>query len=225
MNFLSHYYFDKNNQNSKLIIGTILPDLLKNAHKSWNIHPQKKEHLFEEDPYLKEILMGWKRHLMVDKLFHSSVFFETQTGLLKQMLLPILTQSPVRPSFLAHIGVELVLDHLLVTENRVDLNQFYAHLNHVEDHLLNDFLNKNGLTETEKFFKFLNSFKTSRYLFSYAQLENVSYALQRICMRIWAQPFSEETLNLLTAQLHLYKALLAKNYQTIFDEIEAQLLV
>lgn len=225
MNFLSHYYFDKDTQSSNIVIGTVLPDLLKNANKNWNLYPQKNENLFVDDTYLNEILIGWKRHLAVDKLFHSSTFFETQTTELKQLLLPILSNSPVRPSFLAHIGVELVLDHLLVTQNRIDVEAFYNQLNNVEDSLLNDFLGKNNLNDTERFFKFLNSFKTSRYLFSYEKLENISYALQRICMRLWTHPFSEETVNLLTEQLGIYKLLLAKNYQIIFDEIEQMMPV
>lgn len=223
MNFLSHYYFEKSTQSSNTVIGTVLPDLLKNANKSWNLYPQKNEHLFVNNTYLNEILIGWKRHLAVDKLFHSSAFFEAQTAELKQLLLPILTDSPVRPSFLAHIGVELVLDHLLVIENRIDVESFYGHLNKVEDNLLNDFLAKNDVTDTERFFKFFNSFKTSRYLFSYEKLENISYALQRICMRLWAHPFKEETVSLLTTQLGVYKLSLAKNYQIIFDEIEQRM--
>lgn len=225
MNFLSHYYFEKSTQSSNTVIGTVLPDLLKNANKTWNLHPQKNEHLFATKPNLNEIIIGWKRHLEVDKLFHSSAFFEVQTHELKQLLLPILSNSPVRPSFLAHIGVELILDHLLVKENQVNIEEFYNHLNNVEHELLNDFLAKNNIIDTERFFKFLNSFKTSRYLFSYEKLENISYALQRICMRLWAHPFSEETVNLLTEQLGLYKLSLAKNYQIIFDEIKQQMSV
>ncbi len=223
MNFLSHYYFEKNNPDSNMVMGTVLPDLVKNAHKDWNLYPQKTTALFTNDQSLNSILKGWKRHLEVDLLFHSSDFFNTETAKLKQLLLPILKDSPVRPSFLAHIGVELVLDHLLVVNRKINIASFYDHLAHVNDIELNDFLKKCGADETDKFFKFLASFKSSRYLLSYQQLENISYALQRICMRLWAHPFDELTISLLAEQLAIYKVLLEENYLKVFDEIENKL--
>jgi acyl carrier protein phosphodiesterase len=223
MNFLSHFYFERANQDSNLVMGTVLPDLVKNAHKDWNLYPQKQEELFSGDQHLISLLKGWKRHLEVDLLFHSSQFFTTETAKLKQLLLPILEGSPVRPSFLAHIGVELVLDHLLVEQNKISIEAFYAHLLNVEDEVLARFLEKCSSKDTAVFFKFLNSFRSSKYLLSYQKLENISYALQRICMRLWAHPFSETTISLLTEQLAIYKALLEKNYLEIFVEIEGRL--
>jgi acyl carrier protein phosphodiesterase len=220
MNFLSHYYFERKNQDENMVIGTVLPDLVKNEHKDWNLYPQKNEALFIHDTSLNSLLKGWKKHLEVDKLFHSSSFFIDQMADLKKLLLPILNDSPVRPSFLAHIGVELVLDHLLVTHNKINIDSFYDHLNKVDDKVLTDFLKKCGGTETDQFFKFLNGFRSSRYLLSYQKLENISYALQRICMRLWAHPFNEETVSLLTSQLQIYKEALEKDYMLIFEEIE-----
>jgi acyl carrier protein phosphodiesterase len=223
MNFLSHFYFERANQDENMVIGTVLPDFVKNAHKDWNFYPQKSPHLFSEEQALNSLLNGWKRHLEVDLLFHSSVFFSKETAKLKQLLLPILEGTEVRPSFLAHIGVELVLDHLLVVNSKINVNAFYDHLNKVDDGAIDIFLKKCGAENTEKFFQFLNNFKTSRYLLSYQKIENISYALQRICMRLWPRPFSETTMALLTTQIELYKLLLEKNYLEIFDEIEGKL--
>jgi acyl carrier protein phosphodiesterase len=223
MNFLSHFYFERANPDEYMVIGTVLPDLVKNASKDSNLYPQKKEELFVNDPAQHSILKGWKRHLEVDLLFHSSIFFQEETTKLKQLLLPILGDSPVRPSFLAHIGVELVLDHLLVENASIAINLFYNHLNKVDDEILQDFLQKCGFESNDHFFKFLNSFRSSKYLLSYQKLENISYALQRICMRLWAHPFHEITLGLLTEQLAIYKQLIEKNYLEIFDEISLKL--
>ncbi|SFG92436.1 ACP phosphodiesterase [Pedobacter insulae] len=223
MNFLSHYYFERANPDSNMVIGTVLPDLVKNAHKDWNFYPQKKEELFVADNSLKSILKGWKRHLEVDVLFHSSDFFNHHTAQLKQNILPILKDSPVRPSFLAHIGVELLLDHLLVINRKIEINSFYDHLNNVDDSKLALFLTRCDAAETDHFFKFLTSFKSSRYLLSYQKLENISYALQRICMRLWTHPFAEDTILLLTERLEIYKVILEKDYLEIFDEIGLKL--
>lgn len=223
MNFLSHYYFECENHDANKVIGTVLPDLVKNANKDWSFYPQKNEEIFTTDAQLSSILIGWKRHLEVDMLFHSSDFFNRHTAKLKQFLVPILADSQVRPSFLAHIGVELLLDHLLVINRKIDINSFYSHLNNVDDAKLSTFLTKCGATETDHFFKFFNGFKSSRYLLSYQKIENISYALQRICMRLWAHPFDEKTVLLLTEKLVLYKEELEKDYLRIFVEIESVL--
>lgn len=223
MNFLSHYYFERDNQNPNMVMGTVLPDLVKNAEKNCNLHPQKKEALFLPDQQLNSLLKGWKKHLEVDRLFHSSDFFIKQMATLKQLLLPTLENSPVRPSFLSHIGVELMLDHLLVIHRKINIDAFYEQLQNVDDEILTTFLNHCGVVKTEQFFKFLNSFKSSRYLLSYQKIENISYALQRICMRLWPNPFDEKTVVLLTRQLLIYKPILERNYLQIFEEIEAGL--
>lgn len=224
MNFLSHFYFERKNSDAHMVIGTVLPDLVKNAHKDWNFYPQKNEAIFQGHPQLISLLQGWKRHLEVDLLFHSSDFFQTETAKLKKLLIPLLADSPVRPSFLAHIGVELVLDHLLVSNNQININAFYDHLANVDDLILIDFLEKCDSPDTDHFFKFFNSFKSSRYLLSYQKLDNISYALQRICMRLWTHPFDEEQITLITAQLEIYKSMLEENYMEIFEEITAKLV-
>ncbi|MGF1925524.1 MAG: ACP phosphodiesterase, partial [Bacteroidia bacterium] len=85
----------------------------------------------------------------------------------------------------------------------------------------NTFLKRCGAEDTDHFFKFFSGFKSSRYLLSYQKLENLSYALQRICMRLWPYPFKEETISLLTDKLALYKEELEKDYLFIFKEIES----
>lgn len=223
MNFLSHFYFEKENLDSNMVLGCVLPDLVKNAHKDWNLYPQKSEHLFNQDVTQSSLLKGWKRHLEVDVLFHSSTFFQTETAKLKQLLLPLLEESPVRPSFLAHIGVELVLDHLLVDQGKININAFYDHLNQVHDEDLVLFLEKCGQSDLTIFFNFLNSFRSSRYLLSYQKLENISYALQRICMRLWQHPFNEAQVAAITDQIAVYKQELAESYLSIFEEIQLKL--
>ncbi|MES2455226.1 MAG: hypothetical protein V4594_06795 [Bacteroidota bacterium] len=223
MNFLSHYYFDKNNQNENIIMGVVLPDLVKNAQKDLNLYPLKEKQLFEHDEQVYDLLKGWQRHIQVDAIFHSSEFFKVQTGALKQELLPALEGSPVKPFFLAHIALELLLDHLLIVDARIDIHSFYDHLSAVEPKKLDQFLINCDVTDTRNFFSFLNGFISGKYLLSYQKLENIAYALNRICMRLWDDPFSQEQLVLLTRSLHSFKETIHESYFSVFEEIESQL--
>jgi acyl carrier protein phosphodiesterase len=223
MNFLSHFYFETNNPDENMVIGVVLPDLVKNAQKECNLYPLKDKHLFEADAFQYSILKGWERHVAVDAFFHSSAFFKTQTNALKQILVPILDGSPVKPFFLAHIGLELILDHLLILDGYININTFYEQLNESDHQALKSFLENCAVSDTGIFFKFLDSFVSSRYLLSYQKIENITYALNRICMRLWDNPFSELQMELLTGKLIIFKDTIAGNYMTIFDDIESLL--
>lgn len=222
MNFLSHYYFDRTESNPYIILGGVLPDLVRNSLKNGNLHPQKKEALFTEKDELN-ILYGWKRHLKVDSIFHSSPFFFSQTAILKQHLLPLLIDTPVRPSFLAHIALELLLDHILADKGMINIDKFYQHLESIDKSILTNFLNKSGIKNGEAFQHFFNGFKSSKYLFNYQKIDSIGYALQRICMRLWPRPFKEETVMALTGKLAIYKPEIEKKFMLIFEEIEIQL--
>jgi hypothetical protein len=224
MNFLSHFYFERQNSNDYMVLGVVLPDLIKNANKDWNLNPQKNEYLFRDVPEYAALLSGWKRHLEVDRIFHSSVFFKEQTTLLKQLILPVLHTGPVKPFFLAHIGLELILDHLLLTQQKVDAAHFYHQLAGAHTESLTGFLKYAGLPDQERFNNFLGKFISSEYLFSYEKIEHITYALNRICMRLWHNPFTDEQLNILTQKLGEFKQQLDKqNYLSIFNQIEEEL--
>ncbi|KQR72730.1 ACP phosphodiesterase [Pedobacter sp. Leaf176] len=223
MNFLSHFYFDRLNTNANVVMGVVLPDLVKNASKESNLYPQKNEFLFLGNPDEEALLEGWKRHLAVDLFFHSSEFFLEKTTELKHLIIPVVEHTPVRPSFLAHIGLELLLDHLLIEHNLIQVHQFYDNLTSVKKESLGDFLEHCKLKNPEVFFKFLDQFISSKYLLSYQKLENISYALNRICMRLWPETLNEGQINQLTYQLTLFKEVLEKDFITIFKDIDDKL--
>lgn len=223
MNFLSHYYFDRYNTNSYEVLGSILPDLLKNADKSSNIFPEKHQDKFKQ-PHEVAILKGWKKHLDVDKLFHNASFFLEHQHQLKLKIKETLKDTPIKPFFAGHIAIELILDHLLLKHQKIDATKLYLHLNAVSKNYIIDFLNLNNVQEQEQFFKFFEMFKKEQYLKSYVDVANVSYALKRIFMRIWPNPLHTEQENKLTQVLIDYIFNIEEKFIIIFDEIERQLL-
>ena len=206
-----------------MVLGVVLPDFIKNAQKDYNLYPLKVKHLFNGQPQQIAILKGWERHIEVDRIFHSSDFFQYHTNNLKQLIVPICEHSPVKPFFLAHIGLELILDHLLTVDGIVNINTFYDQLTKADKPALNNFLHTCSLNDTGIFFKFLNNFISGRYLFSYQKIENISYALNRICMRLWNNPFTEAQLARLTNQLEIFKESIQNNYLSIYNDIEKEL--
>ena len=220
MNFLSHYYFDRKVTNCYHILGTVLPDLLKNADKTIILHPEKLHHKNEQ---VNAIITGWNKHLEVDRYFHSSGFFLEHSHQLKNLLAPAIKASPVKPFFLGHIGVELILDNLLLTTGLVTVDDFYNHLNACENDAIQEFLTFAGLNDTIAFFRFFEGFKKDGYLHTYEETSKIAYALKRICMRIWENPFTPEHENEMNKVLAAYRQQLLPVFIAVFDEIEAKL--
>lgn len=75
MNFLSHYYFERFASFPELVLGSLLPDLLKNIDKNYSFQIQRSERELDFHPKALAITEGWLRHVEVDKVFHSSDFF------------------------------------------------------------------------------------------------------------------------------------------------------
>jgi len=178
------------------------------VNKAWNLHPEKKPELFQETGPLQSIFSGWKRHLKVDQYFHSSAFFAEHTHRIKGAVLPL----------------ELLLDSLLITDNVLDAHDFYNHLKSADRDSLDDFLGKNHIGETSKFFKFFDEFNKVSYLHSYNEAKSLVYALNKICMRLWPDPLTENQKQDLQEILIDYKEYLRSDYIQIFEDISDRLI-
>ncbi|WP_214071692.1 hypothetical protein [Mucilaginibacter sp. dw_454] len=220
MNFLSHFYFDREVTDCYFILGTVLPDLLKNADKSIVLHPEKLHH---PSPNVNSIVAGWNKHLDVDRYFHSADFFTTHSHQLKKQLIPAIEGSPVKPFFLGHIGVELIIDNLLLTTGKITVEDFYDHLKGCNTDVIQEFLTAAGLKDSTRFFHFFEGFKRSAYLHTYSETEQIAYALKRICMRVWENPFTPEHEARMNEVLVAYRELLLPDFMSIFQEIESKL--
>jgi hypothetical protein len=222
MNFLSHFYFDRDTTNCYHTLGTVLPDLLKNADKTIIIHPEKLQH---PDRDISSMITGWKKHLEVDRYFHSSEFFITRSHDLKKLLIPAVVDSPVKPFFLGHIALELLLDNMLLTTDKVSVSKFYEHLSGCDTQVIDEFLTFSGMTDTGVFTRFYEKFKSSRYLETYNDPQQIAYALKRICMRVWNDPFTPEQEGKMNWVLSDYRDEIFDDFMLIFDEIELKLKV
>lgn len=222
MNFLSHYYFERDKNNPYLVLGQALPDLVKNHAKSWSLHPHKTKEKFIT-PELNDIYQGWQRHLIVDKAFHSSDFFIEKTTEIKILLSDSLADSPVRPYFLAHISLELLLDHLLITHEIINPKNYYTDLLYCDEKIIVDFLRFNEVQNPESFLLFYQRFCEQSYLFNYIDIKNIAYALNRICFRVWRSNFTEQQSINLNLILGAYRQKLSTDFIRIFDHVSKQL--
>lgn len=223
MNFLSHYYFERYSRNPDLVLGCVLPDLIKNADRNVNVLPQKHEDRFGNNPKLQSIYRGWIRHVETDRYFHNSPFFYNHTHQLKVLLAPTVEGTLIRPSFLSHIALELLLDHLLLHNNWVHESGFYECLAAADRETTDRFLKLCDVPDTAFFFTYFNGFMRAQYIQSYRQFDQITLAIINICRRLWEVQLSSQQKERLTDVIAQYASVLDGNFQPIFDDIQAHL--
>jgi hypothetical protein len=224
MNYLSHYYFDQLNPDPYKVLGVALPDLVKNHNRRWNIRPEKYAHRWESNEKLRGIYEGWARHMQVDQLFHDSDFFKRESGIITSHIrsLPLETKG-IKPFMVGHIGLELMLDTLLIQSERIKPIDFYKTLNACELPHIEGFLVGNEIEEAQSFFGFYERFCSVQYLLNYENQDSIVYALNRIQYRLSGSYFSEhDNLALKNAFSYLLPNL-EERYLSIFEEIELKL--
>lgn len=202
------------------MLGSLLPDLLKNVDKSYSFKIDRYKHTILPIPGAAYISDGWRRHEEVDRLFHSSDYFITHTHALRKEIEDIVMDLPVRASFLAHISLELLLDHLLITQEELSVDRLYEHLNKVDRNMLNSYLQNFQLINIERFNTFYDKFVASRYIKDYEKVSNLPYALFNICKRVWHFTPSANHLEALAERLDTYQRVNMKDNRTIYNEIE-----
>jgi tetratricopeptide (TPR) repeat protein len=135
MNFLSHYYLLPEKANSDMVIGNLLPDLMRGFTKVY-----RKE--IKNNPSIQgtEILAGIHYHLQTDALFHEQDFFINHCQNIKAEIQR--KQLPQTRSFIvAHVMVELLIDQYLMEEEDKLAPLFYQTLENSNNNNLQEKLN------------------------------------------------------------------------------------
>lgn len=219
MNFLSHYYFVRHTADPYLALGSVLPDMVRNHRKDWNLHPSRVRERYEGESALFSIFRGWELHMEADRQFHSSEFFRKHSSGLRKEIASFITELPFRPFFLAHVALELLLDSLLIIHKKVDADNFYLQLSGCSPPEVTRFIALCQIPGADSFLPWFDEFRNSRYLFTYSRPERLAYALDRIGQRVWQAPFPGGYRRDLEAVLSAYRAKIEKEYLHIFEEI------
>src|SRR5690606_9390316 len=130
---------------------------------------------------------------------------------------------PVRASFLAHISLELLLDHKLIANDLLSVSRLYEHLEHSDRTLLSKYLLALGIDNQESFFKFYDRFVASKYIYNDAEVENLPHALFNICKRVCDCTPSPRQFEGLAQQLYAYQKDELKDYIEIYSYISQHL--
>jgi len=130
MNFISHYFLDRDHTDSYFFLGVSTPDLISNYDRTIRLKEATLPLIMENDASQAQLSFynGVLRHFEVDKMFHSSHFFRRETRYLSHALGRTFPHEQVDKSFfVAHILLELMLDRVLIRKHDYLLSAFYDH--------------------------------------------------------------------------------------------------
>lgn len=179
VNFFSHYYFDKQENNPIHNFGLLTPDLLRNFTP--NLYDKKKIH---HEKLTEQWRIGINKHISRDQSFHHSEFFklvyqechESVKSNFRELGIP-------RFWFALHVWIEMLLDKVLIQKNTQELQFFYDELNLIQNQIP-ELLQQIDHQNIDQFQNRMNRFLESKYLFHYQEHSGIIYGLNRVYIQV-----------------------------------------
>jgi len=178
VNFFAHYYFHNKQGDNWHNAGLLFPDLLRIFTSDQRIS-EKAGAMQIETFHHQNLSIGIHKHFDADDIFHNWQWFKDTNHKLALEIRNSDTDIK-RDWFLAHILIELAIDHVLVSENESKVNDLYNDLGACGKAEWLDFFKEKGFGEADKWYENYLKFISHRYIFTYKDTDNVVYALNRI---------------------------------------------
>lgn len=172
-----------------------------------------------------KIKAGLLDHILVDKIFHNSEYFKSQTKVLQNGLGKMGFVGLTRHHyFFAHILLEILLDRYLIEQYPSLIQDFYTLCGEITEDDLNAYFKEEGYSLAPKeFYTFFEWFCSSQFMYSYTSDVGVTGIFNSIHKRVFKTEVLKEDAELFTSGVEeLYLSLLPDGMR-IFSELEAVL--
>lgn len=221
MNFIGHYYMDKDIQNPYFTFGALLPDIAKGFAKTYNqMHkfplPTKPTHL--------SIQNGIYRHMKTDTVFHNLESFHQACDELEIILKSNPALQLPKTFFIAHILVELLIDkHIAINDIEVVRN-FYLEMKEIDNTELISYCDSIHFFDFKsKILPRFDMFIQNEYALKLLHNENVLIALEKICFDKLDIKTSEQDKEVLIKLISDADEAMKDRHQLILDQTKEKL--
>lgn len=174
-----------------LLAGTAVPDWLSVVDRKVRARSKGAKLLHgDDDPRAAALARGIVQHHHDDDWFHRTrAFAELSlrfTGEIREALAraPGAADDGLRPSFLGHILVELLLDAALVEEEPDALHEYYDALEQVDPLIVQQTVNRIAKSPTDRLAEFIDLFRAHRFLFDYREDDKLLFRLNQVMRRV-----------------------------------------
>jgi hypothetical protein len=192
MNYFAHgrEYID----NPYVLAGTAVPDWLSVVDRKVRARTQRAAPLAEDaDPRVAALARGIVRHHYDDAWFHETRAFGELcwrfTAAVRDALVP---DDSLRPSFLGHILVEMLLDDVLIGRDPARLTGYYRAMESVDPTVVEQAVNRISPRPTNGLTRFIPIFCRERFLWDYADDGKLMIRLNQVLSRVGLPPLPEQ---------------------------------
>ena len=181
------------------LAGTSIPDWMNVVDRKARLRSKQAAPFVDhEDPQLAAVAAGVVQHHHDDDWFHRTrAFVELNLQLLTEIRQLLLDDTTMRPRFLAHILVELLLDAALIEEDPPLLDQYYEVMDSMDGQLVQDAFNRMSSRPVSKLSKFIGLFSAERFLYDYTDDGKLLRRLNQVMRRVKLSLLPDETCDLL----------------------------
>jgi hypothetical protein len=190
------------------VAGTAVPDWLTVVDRRSRVRSKHAEaFLADPDPCVAAVAGGILQHLRDDAQFHSTrAFAETSLQLTTQFRDSLTGETGLRPFFLGHLLVELLLDASLVADDPSRLTEYGRLLDEVEARLVEAAVNRMTPQPAERLAVFIDLFRRERILWDYLEDAKLMVRLNQIMRRVRLEPLPPDFAAVLPAARGLVRA-------------------
>ena len=197
MNYFAHalHHLDR----PYFVAGTAVPDWLSVADRQVRLRPRQLQPWFDSsDPIQAEIAAGTARHLHDDGWFHATRGFVEVTGQLTQLFRHHLgADDKYHCGFLGHVGMELLLDAILMERYPQEFERYYAVLASVNPADVQSAVNRMAKQPTERLAWFVELFRQEQFLRDYSDDKRLLVRLNQVLHRVKLSPLPADAAALL----------------------------
>lgn len=189
MNYLSHS-LSISADDPYAIAGCALPDWMNVVARS--VRVRKKlvlPHIESPHPQFRQLACGVVQHHWDDDWFHRTLAFAELTWAFTVVLRDHLQPEPgLRPSFLAHILVEILLDDVVSQRAPETIRAYYETLGQIAPKHVRDFVKTCTGCDVPGLEGFIPRFLELRFLYDYADDAKLLFRLNQIMQRVGLVP-------------------------------------
>lgn len=175
------------------LAGTAVPDWLNVVARRVKARSKHAQEFIEDaDPRLAAVARGIVQHHADDGWFHETAAFAELSWQLTAMVRDALPPDDgLRPSFLGHILVELLLDAALIAEAPERLQAYYEALAAVDPAFVQQAVGRMATGMPERLAEFVPLFIRERFLWDYGDNGKLWFRLNQVMRRVKLPPLPE----------------------------------
>ncbi len=179
--------------------GTAVPDWLSVVDRKVRFRPQHLEPWTEcDEPLQAEVAAGTLRHLRDDDWFHATRGFVEVTGELTRLFRERLgADEQYHCGFLGHVGMELLLDAVLMEQHPERFEEYWRVLDSVDPVAIEAAINRMARQPTDRLAWFISLFRREQFLRCYSSDERLLTRLNQVLTRVKLCPLPSHAISIL----------------------------